>query len=241
MFCRQIDPQLSIMCDHTIRLVNRGVRTNEDILAIGGNGVTSVSVFGEMSNCIHRRSVQRFHRYPSSTFNIVARAFKFSGYLQPQNILSGNIFGLILKNKMAARADFLLFFFIFPHPLTLAVLQPQFLNFQDKLGTIRGYLKILLLECVCVCMCAHWFGGLNLLSTLCSKYYSIQIYQIFSISSSVLGVVIAQIWSLCSDWLCLFWSRCLNLHTRFFAKVSLSCLILVLEVCNQQPAYGACF
>ena len=108
----------------------------------------------DLNRLRRRHSVQRFYRYPSSAFNIVARAFKFSGYLQPQNILSGNIFGLILKNKMAAIADFLLFFFIFPHPLTLAVLQPQFSNFQDKLGTIRGYLKILFLERVCVYVCA---------------------------------------------------------------------------------------
>ena len=100
------------------------------------------------------RSVQRFHHYPSSAFNIVATAYKFSGYLQPQNILSGNIFGLIQTNKMAAIANFLLFFHFSSSSYSLAVLQPQFSNFQDKLCTIRGCLKILFLECVCVYVCA---------------------------------------------------------------------------------------
>ena len=72
---------------------------------------------------------------------------------------------------------------------------------------------------VCVCMCVHWLGGLNLLLALCSKYYnSMQIYQIFSISSLVLGVVITQIWLLCSDWLCFFWSRCHDPHTCSLQK-----------------------
>ena len=47
-------------------------------------------------------------------------------------------------------------------------------------------------------MCVHWLDGLNLLLALCSKYYFIQIYEIFSIFSLVLWVVIAQFWLLCS-------------------------------------------
>ena len=34
----------------------------------------------DLTRLRRRRSVQRFHRYPPSAFNIVARAFKFSGY-----------------------------------------------------------------------------------------------------------------------------------------------------------------
>ena len=37
--------------------------------------------------------------------------------------------------------------------------------------------------------------------TLLLKLY---FYQIFNICSLPLGVAIAQIWSLCSDWLCIF-------------------------------------
>ena len=120
---------------------------------------------------LHRRcSVQRFHRYPSKASNIVARAFKFPGYLQSQNILSGNFLELILKNEMAAIADFLLLSSFF----------------------------LLLWHC-----------------------YS----QIFSTASLVLGVVIGQFWSLCSDWLCL-WS-----HSRLLEK----CLQLV-QYCFQRFA-----
>ena len=68
------------------------------------------------------------------------------------------------------------------------------------------------------CLCVHWLGGVNLLLALCSNYYSVKIYQIFSIASLVLGVVIAQFWLLCSHWLCLCWSHCRDPHTHFFAK-----------------------
>ena len=77
-------------------------------------------------------------------------------------------------------------------------------------------------------MCMHCLSGLNLLLALCSKYYSI---QNFSIASLVLGEVIAQIWSLCSDWLCLFWRRCHDPHTRFLQK----CLCLA-QNCFQRFA-----
>ena len=43
----------------------------------------------------------------------LARAFKFAGYVYPLNIFSGNIFGLVLKNKMATRAIFPFFSSIF--------------------------------------------------------------------------------------------------------------------------------
>ena len=46
--------------------------------------------------------VERFHHYRSNEKNIVASLLKFAGYIHNHKILPGNIFGLILKNKMAA-------------------------------------------------------------------------------------------------------------------------------------------
>ena len=46
--------------------------------------------------------VERFHRYRSNVKNIIASLLKFAGYIHSHKILPGNIFGLILKNKMAA-------------------------------------------------------------------------------------------------------------------------------------------
>ena len=45
--------------------------------------------------------VERFHRYHSSEKNIIANLLKFAGYIHNHKILPGNIFGLILRNKMA--------------------------------------------------------------------------------------------------------------------------------------------
>ena len=45
--------------------------------------------------------VERFHRYRSNEKNIIASLLKFAGYIHSHKILPGNIFGLILKNKMA--------------------------------------------------------------------------------------------------------------------------------------------
>ena len=39
----------------------------------------------------------------SNKKNIIPRLLKFAGYIHNHKILPGNIFGLILKNKMAAR------------------------------------------------------------------------------------------------------------------------------------------
>ena len=47
--------------------------------------------------------VERFHRYRSNEKNIITSPLIFSGYIHNHKILPGNIFGLILKNKMAAR------------------------------------------------------------------------------------------------------------------------------------------
>ena len=77
------------------------------------------------SNCIHRiasggyygfdfvtprppppQCVERFHRYRSNEKNIIASLLKFAGYIHSHKILPGNIFGLILKNKMAATGVF---------------------------------------------------------------------------------------------------------------------------------------
>ena len=79
----------------------------------------------ERSNCIHRiasggyygfdfvtptppppQCVERFHRYRSNEKNIIASLLKFAGYIHSHKILPGNIFGLILKNKMAATGVF---------------------------------------------------------------------------------------------------------------------------------------
>ena len=41
--------------------------------------------------------------YRSNKKNIIPSLLKFPGYIDNDKILPGNIFGLILKNKMAAR------------------------------------------------------------------------------------------------------------------------------------------
>ena len=46
--------------------------------------------------------VERFHRYHSNKKSIIASLLKFARYIHNHKILAGNIFGLILKNKMAA-------------------------------------------------------------------------------------------------------------------------------------------
>ena len=46
--------------------------------------------------------VERFHRYRSNEKNIRASLLKFAGYIHNHKIFAGNIFGLILKNKVAA-------------------------------------------------------------------------------------------------------------------------------------------
>ena len=48
--------------------------------------------------------VERFHRYRSNKKNIIASLLKFAGYIRNYKMLPGNIFGLILKNKMASQA-----------------------------------------------------------------------------------------------------------------------------------------
>ena len=50
--------------------------------------------------------VERFHRYRSNEKNIIASLLKFAGYIHNHKILPGNIFGLILKNQMAATGVF---------------------------------------------------------------------------------------------------------------------------------------
>ena len=40
--------------------------------------------------------------WPSRAKSIIGRDLKFAGYIPHYKILTGNIFGLILKNKMAA-------------------------------------------------------------------------------------------------------------------------------------------
>ena len=51
-----------------------------------------------------RRSVWRYFIVTALTKkNIIASLLKFAGYIHNHKILPGNIFGLILKNKMATR------------------------------------------------------------------------------------------------------------------------------------------
>ena len=50
--------------------------------------------------------VERFHRYRFNVKNTIASLLKFAGYIHNHKILTGNIFGLILKNKMAVRDVF---------------------------------------------------------------------------------------------------------------------------------------
>ena len=50
--------------------------------------------------------VERFHRNRSNEKNIIASLLKFAGYIHNHKVLPGNIFGLILKNKMAATGIF---------------------------------------------------------------------------------------------------------------------------------------
>ena len=50
--------------------------------------------------------VERFHCYRSNEKNIIASLLRFAGYIHNHKILPGNIFGLILKNKMAATGVF---------------------------------------------------------------------------------------------------------------------------------------
>ena len=45
--------------------------------------------------------------WPSRGKGIIGRDLKFAGYVPHYKILTGNIFGLILKNKMAATGVFL--------------------------------------------------------------------------------------------------------------------------------------
>ena len=50
--------------------------------------------------------------WPSRTKGIIGRDLKFTGYVHHYKILTANIFGLILKNKLAATGIFFFFFFL---------------------------------------------------------------------------------------------------------------------------------
>ena len=159
---------------------------------------------------------ERFHSYCSSAYIFLSRAFIFTGYAQPQKILLGNIFGLILKTRWPPE-PFFDFFSQFFHILLLWLCHCHSFQTFKRNKFYKRFLENIVFG-ACVCVCVHWLCGLNLLFALCSKYYSIYIDQTFNISSLVLGVVIAQFWSLCSDWLFIFWSRCRDLHTCCFQK-----------------------
>ena len=61
-------------------------------------------------------------RYPSRGQGIIGRLLKFAGYIYNHKILPGNIFGLILKNKMAATGVFQISTRSFVGPLEQRVL-----------------------------------------------------------------------------------------------------------------------
>ena len=65
---------------------------------------------------------KRFFSYPSRGQGIIGRLLKFAGYIHNHKILPGNIFGLILKNKMAATDVFRLSARSFVGPLEQRVL-----------------------------------------------------------------------------------------------------------------------
>ena len=50
--------------------------------------------------------VERFHRSHSNKENIMASLLKFAGHIHNHKILPGNIFGLILRDKMATTGIF---------------------------------------------------------------------------------------------------------------------------------------
>ena len=50
---------------------------------------------------------ETFHHYRSNEKNIIASLINFAVYINNHKMLHGNIFGLILKNKMAATGVFL--------------------------------------------------------------------------------------------------------------------------------------
>ena len=78
-------------------------------------------------------------------------------------------FWLIFENKMALIAIFPIFILNFSsHSYYGCVIA----TVCKLLGRYKKSLLENMVFGVCVCMCAHWLGGLNLLWTLCSKYYS---------------------------------------------------------------------
>ena len=69
-------------------------------------------------------------------------------------VLALKVFWLILKNKMAAIEVFPIFILNFMLHYYYGCVIATVFKFHDKLGTIRGCLKIWFLECVCVFVCA---------------------------------------------------------------------------------------
>ena len=97
-----------------MHLILKIIRNN--ILTLNMERVLLIS-YCSLSNCISGgyygfrfvmptppppQCVERFHPYRSNEKNIIASLLKFAAYIHNHKILPGNIFGLILKNKMAA-------------------------------------------------------------------------------------------------------------------------------------------
>ena len=108
-------------------------------------GLTSDSG-GSRTSCIHRiasggyygfryitppRCLERFHCYRSNKKNIIASIIKFAGYIHNLKILPGNIFGLILKNKMAAMGVFSTFSKRFCWPSRAKGIIGRYLKFAE--------------------------------------------------------------------------------------------------------------
>ena len=115
---------------------------------------------------------ERFHRYYSSAYSLLSTTFIFAGYVQPQKILRGNIFGLILKNKIATRV-------VFPSCVIATIFK-----FSGEINYYKRLLEnIVFGACMYVCSLARWakftFGTANTL------LYRFMIFFIFFLLFSI--------------------------------------------------------
>ena len=111
-----------LLCDLDLQFQGHWWPLKGQILAIFSH-FGPVLIYRKLGHCIQRiasggyygfdfvtpppsQCVERFHRYRSNERNIIASLLKFAGYIHSHKILPGNIFGLILKNKMAATGVF---------------------------------------------------------------------------------------------------------------------------------------
>ena len=120
-----------------------------------------------------RASVRPFVTFYKRLHNSFVYEHKFTKLTQKVYVNKGKsflTFGLILKNKMAARAFFLFFFLHFSKPSYSGCVIVIVLNFSGEID----YYKRLLEKSVfagCRRVCVYWLGSLNLLFLLYSKCY----------------------------------------------------------------------